>query len=249
MNPYFQNLCKIEFVLTYACTGACKHCSQGEHPKSGSHPDPETRAEVVKILATRYPLETVLVFGGEPLLYPNETAQIIAVARDAQIPHRQIITNGFFTSDEHKMRRTAKSLAESGVNDLLLSADAFHQETIPLETVHRFARLAKEAGIPVRIQPAWLKSAEDQNPYNEKTRAILQVFRKDGFEVGDGNIVFPEGNAKRYLAEYFTNSIPENPYVENPRDLHTLSIAPDGSVLQGNLHEKSILELMDTYKP
>ena len=22
---------RIEFVITYACTGRCKHCSQGEH--------------------------------------------------------------------------------------------------------------------------------------------------------------------------------------------------------------------------
>jgi len=28
-NQYLKNPNKIEFVVTYACTGHCKHCSEG----------------------------------------------------------------------------------------------------------------------------------------------------------------------------------------------------------------------------
>ena len=28
MNPYLQNLNRIEFLLTFACTGRCKHCAE-----------------------------------------------------------------------------------------------------------------------------------------------------------------------------------------------------------------------------
>ena len=35
MNQYFKNLNKIEFVVTNACTGRCKHCSEGEHNACG----------------------------------------------------------------------------------------------------------------------------------------------------------------------------------------------------------------------
>ena len=31
MNPYIKNLKKIEFIVTMACTGKCKHCSEGDH--------------------------------------------------------------------------------------------------------------------------------------------------------------------------------------------------------------------------
>lgn len=248
MNPNLKNLQKIEFVLTHACTGACKHCSQGMHSKNAPRLDPALAAEVVKRVSELYEIRTVMVFGGEPLLDADGAAEIIAAARDAKIPQRQIITNGFFTADRSKMCRTAKILAESGVNDLLLSVDAFHQETIPLETVRTFALFAKAAGIPIRLQPAWLKSPEDQNPYNEATRSILTCLQRDGFAVGDGNVIFPEGNAKRYLSEYFTDFIPNNPYLEDKRNLQTLSVDADGSVLNGNLYEKSILEIMEEYQ-
>lgn len=29
MNEYIKNLNRIEFVVTRACTGKCKHCSEG----------------------------------------------------------------------------------------------------------------------------------------------------------------------------------------------------------------------------
>jgi len=249
MNPYLKRLNKIEFVLTRACTGACRHCSQGDHPKSGKHLPPSLAAELIRQVTARFSIRTVMVFGGEPLLFPEATAGILSAARDAGVPHRQLITNGYFTRSRDKMGQVVQMLKESGVNDLLLSVDAFHQETIPSETVRAFALLAKEAGIPLRLQPAWLVCSADPNPYNRKTRALLQLFQRDGFEVGSGNVVFPEGNAKKYLAEYFSDSMPENPYEEDPRSLCTLSVDADGSLLGQSLHTTPALQILQQYKP
>ena len=146
------------------------------------------------------------------------------------------------------IRSVAGRLAECGVNDLLLSVDAFHQETIPLGAVKGFARAAKEQGIPIRLQPAWLVSQEHKNPYNEKTRAILESFADLDIPVGDGNVIFPEGNALKYLAEYFADGAPENPYEEDPRDVRCISFSPDGGVLDGNAKEKDILEIIESYR-
>ena len=244
MNAYLNHLEKIEFVLTDACTGACKHCSQGDHKKRGSCLDAELAAKAVADITSFYPIKTVMVFGGEPLLYPEATARIMKAAKDAEIPHRQIITNGYFTKDPARMEQVAHLLAKSGVNDLLISVDAFHQETIPLETVRRFSLFAKNAKIPLRLQPAWLVSPTDENPYNKITRSILDALKRDGFPESDGNVVFPEGNARKYLAEYFTDTVPENPYVENPKDLHCLSVDADGSLRGQSLYEKSVLEII-----
>ncbi len=249
MNPYLKNLNKIEFVLTFSCTGACRHCSQGDHPKGGKCLDPDLAAKVIEQVTSRFSIQTVMVFGGEPLLFPEATAKILSAARDACVPHRQLITNGYFTQKKEKLQNVVRALAESGVNDLLLSVDAFHQETIPLEQVRAFALPAKKAQIPIRLQPAWLVDPRDSNPYNRKTRAILDVLQQDGFALGTGNIIFPEGNAKKYLAEYFTDSRPENPYVEDPTDVRTLSIDPDGALLGQSLQEKSILQILDEYRP
>ena len=107
-----------------------------------------------------------MAFGGEPLLYVDATCAIMRAALEMNVPKRQIITNGYFSKNPDKIRAVADMLAESGVNDLLLSVDAFHQETIPLEPVVRFARELLSLSVPVRTQPAWLVSSDDDNRYN-----------------------------------------------------------------------------------
>ncbi len=249
MNPYLKNLNKIEFVVTYACTGRCKHCSEGDHPSCGERIDPGIAADAVRKIAAEYDIQTVMTFGGEPLLYPDAVYAIMTAANELNIPKRQVITNGYFSKNADKIREVSERLAACGVNDLLLSVDAFHQETIPLDVVKQFAAEAEKCGIPIRLQPAWLRSATDDNPYNRKTREILNSFVDMDITANEGNIIFPEGNALKYLAEYFMDSLPENPYVEDPRDVRCVSFEPNGNVLGGNIYERDIMEIIRDYVP
>jgi hypothetical protein len=248
-NPYLKNLNKIEFVVSYACTGRCKHCSEGDHALCGERIDPQIAADAVRSIAAEYDIRTVMTFGGEPLLYPEAVYAIMNAAWELEIPHRQIITNGFFSKDRQKIREVVERLAACGVNDLLLSADAFHQETIPLDIVKSFAREVKEKGIPIRLSPAWLVNKTDDNPYNRKTCEILNVLSSMGIPVGDGNVIFLEGNARKYLAEYYAESIPANPYVEDPRDVRCISFSPNGDVLNGNVYHRNIIDIIKDYIP
>ena len=235
--------------MTYACTGRCKHCSEGDHTSCGERIDPQIAADAVRKIAAEYDIKTVMTFGGEPLLYPDAVCAIMTAAKELNIPKRQIITNGYFSKNADKMADVAQRLAACGVNDLLLSVDAFHQETIPLDVVKRFAAEAKKCGIPIRLQPAWLRSATDDNPYNRKTREILDSFKDMGIPTNEGNIIFPEGNALKYLADYFTDELPENPYVEDPCDVRCVSFSPNGDVLGRNVYERDIMEIIKDYEP
>ena len=249
MNPYLKNLNKIEFVVTYACTGRCKHCSEGDHASCGERIDPQIAADAVRKIAAEYDIKTVMTFGGEPLLYTDSVYAIMKTAKELNIPKRQVITNGYFSKNTDKIHEVAEQLAACGVNDLLLSVDAFHQETIPLNVVKQFAAEAKKCGIPICLQPAWLRSVVDDNPYNRKTREILDSFADMDITANEGNIIFPEGNALKYLAEYFTDELPENPYVEDPRDVRCVSFEPNGDVLGGNVYERDIMEIIRDYLP
>ena len=211
--------------------------------------DPQIAADAVRKIAAEYDIKTMMTFGGEPLLYPDAVERIMTAAKELNIPKRQIITNGYFSKNADKIRAVAEGLAACGVNDLLLSVDAFHQETIPLDVVKQFAADAKACGIPIRLQPAWLRSATDDNPYNRKTREILDSFADMDITANEGNIIFPEGNALRYLAEYFSDELPENPYVEDPRDVRCVSFEPKGDVLGGNVYEHDIMEIIRDYLP
>lgn len=250
MNKYLKNLNRIEYVITLACTGKCKHCSEGDHKNSGESIDRDAAVKALHKVAGVYPIKTVMTFGGEPLLCPETVFAIHAAARDLNIPHRQIITNGFFSKNPEKISAVAKGLAESGVNDILLSVDAFHQETIPLEYVKDFAKAVKDAGVPIRTQPAWLVSPDADNHYNAKTCEILSEFRNLGIEPNDGNVIFPSGNAIKYLSEYFD---PENeivdPYIEDEYDIRSLSFSENGDVLGGNIYHRDILDIINKYDP
>ena len=250
-NSFLQNLKRLEFLITFACTGQCKHCSEGEHAHAGEFLRGDIAAEMVRKVAENYSIDSLMTFGGEPLLYPEVVCKIHAAASDAGIPQRQVITNGFFSKDEDKIRSVAENLAASGVNDLLLSVDAFHQETIPLEPVLTFAKAVIDAKIPnFRVHPAWLVGEDADNPYNNKTREILVVFNAIGIPTSSGNVVFPSGNALKYLGEYFDMSKPHvSPYAENPSDITAICVVPNGEILGSNIYEADILEILEKYVP
>ena len=248
MNKYLKNLNKIECVVTYACTGKCKHCSEGEHSSCGERIDPQIAANAVRKIASEYDIKTVMTFGGEPLLYPDAVYAIMSTAKELNIPKRQVITNGYFSKNVDKISEIAKRLAECGVNDLRLSVDAFHQETIPLDTVKVFAKEAKEHELPIKLQPAWLVSASDRNEYNQKTWELLESFKSMDIPITDGNVIFPEGNALKYLGKYFNGNIPKNPYIEDEHDVRCISFSPNGDVLGGNIYRSDIMDIIAKYK-
>ena len=252
MNEYIKNLNRIEFVITNICTGHCKHCSEAEKRTSNQHLNSDMAADVVTKVASKYQISSVMTFGGEPLLHPDVVCSIHAAAQKSKIPKRQIITNGFFTKNEEEINQIANQLAQNGVNDILLSVDAFHQETIPVYIVKQFAKAIQKTKISIRIRthPAWLISPDAKNDYNQKTSELLEEFMSIGIQHSKGNVIFPSGNAIKYLSEYFDENTPYvNPYKENPKDIHAICIFPDGAVLNGNLNQADILDILDHYTP
>ena len=249
MNKYLKNLNRIEFVVTMACTGKCKHCSQGEH-RSSENIDKHIAADAVRKIAGEYDIQSVMTFGGEALLYPETVFEIHKAAREMNIPKRQLITNGYFSKDYDRIKLVAEKLAESGVNEILLSVDAFHQETIPLGYVKMFAQAVKENDFEIKVHPAWLVSFEDNNSYNIKTKEILKQFNDVGIQTAEGNIIFPSGNALVYLSEYFDLSKEtKNPYDEDPYDVKAICFSANGDILGSNIYKENINKILSDYSP
>ena len=250
MNKYLKYLDRIEFVVTMCCTGKCRHCSEGEHTTGSPHIDTDIAVKTIKDVCSRYDIRSLMTFGGEPLLYPETVAAIHKTAYEMGIPERDIITNGYFSKDKKRIEQVASMLRESHIQRVMLSVDAFHQETIPLEPVEFFADTLKENGVYVEISPAWLVDRNADNPYNSVTSELIGKFAAKGFEIGNGNVIFPQGNALKYLGEYFKDGeVVSNPYEESPYDIRSLCIGCDGSALNGNLCEKDVLQLIEEYSP
>ncbi len=247
MNKYLKNLNRIEFVVTMACTGKCKHCSQGEH-KNSDNIDKALAANAVRKIAEEYAVKSVMTFGGEPLLCYETVCEIHKAAKEMNIPQRQLITNGYFSKDFDKISLVAQKIIDCGVNEILLSVDAFHQETIPLEYVKAFANAVNVPNVSLRVHPAWLVSPKDNNPYNNRTKEILAEFNQMGIGTSEGNVIFPSGNALRYLSEYFDLSTEhKSPYWEDPTDIRAICFSANGDILGSNIYRQDIIGILDTY--
>ena len=79
---------------------------------------------------------------------------------------------------------------------------------------------------------------------------VLKEFEDLKIPIGAGNVIFPSGNALKYLGEYFDEELSySSPYDEDPYDIRAISFSPDGSILNGNIHSKTILDILEEYQP
>jgi hypothetical protein len=260
-----MNLKRLEFVVTYRCNSHCKHCQVDESRRHllPQAIDAQLAAGIVRSIAREHPLTSVMTFGGEPLLYLDAVCAIHQAAMDCGIPARQIITNAGFPPTKSLAERVAQRLSASGVNEMCISVDAFHQEYIPLEVVERNVRAYLAAGITeLAWNPCWVVAPEADNPYDRRTRSILQELSHLPVRAGTGNLLQPAGSAQQYLKAYFPpkqlipqGSCEDRPYTSRLDEIDSISIAPDGGVdicsdwMIGNARETDILDILRAYEP
>jgi MoaA/NifB/PqqE/SkfB family radical SAM enzyme len=260
-NTYIKNIQRVEFTINNSCTSRCKHCSEGKLPAT-HHLDSKRAGKVLEDLSKCNQIDSIMTFGGEALLYPETVCDIHRVAKICNIPNRQLITNGCFSKKSERIKEVAKMLEESGVNDILLSVDCFHAEFLSLEWEREFAMaLCESYRGRLRLQPSWLVSEEDDNPYNRKTRECLAYFDDLHLERNEGDVIFPEGNACIYLSEYFKKE-PMDYSFQCGKALYTtpldevseLMIDCNGDVLPcyypiGNILKEDIVSILSRYNP
>ena len=263
MSKYL-NVNRIEFAVTYLCNGKCRHCySSPKLENFAGHIDKDLAAEIVRKVAKKYHPRSVMTFGGEPLLYPEVVYAIHKEATDIGIPVRNVITNGYWSNDFKKIREIAIKLKEAGVNSVDISVDAFHQEYIPLSIVRKAAEECLEVGIEeVSWNPCWVISEKHDNPWNRKTRFILEELKDIPITECGGNVMEPDGLALINLKEYLPvkERIPKGkcgdfPYTNALDAVKVILIEPDGSVAVcdefyiGNASKTDIVELLESYNP
>jgi len=147
---------------------------------------------------------------------------------------------------------------------MLLSVDAFHQETIPKEIVYDFAKSICDAGIEnIKLQPAWVVNKDYNVHYNSATYDILAFFDALKLETSEGNNIFLSGNAKQYLSQYYdapklnlADKCGTMPYTSPLGfiEISSISINPNGDVMLcsfaiGNIYTEDIAGIIARYNP
>ena len=147
-------------------------------------------------------LESFMVFGGEPMLFPDQTISAFSKAQKQRIPKISMLTNGVWGKTEQKAEELACRMEKSGLNILGISVDAFHQQFIPLEYPQRAALASIHAGISeVTWNVTVVESLSGKNKYDRKTAKILKLLKPVGIEA-HMHKVLPVGRAARNLRRY-----------------------------------------------
>lgn len=157
-------------AVTYRCNSGCRHCQIPTPPSSGCV-DPTLFKRLLKSLVNKG-LKQVCLWGGEPLLEREVVFELLLTCKDLGVKSI-VITNGFWGKDKGIADEIAAGLAKNGLDSLHISADPFHQECIPLESVKQALISSVDAGIPeVEWVGKYPGGMESENPFNEKMRKI-----------------------------------------------------------------------------
>jgi MoaA/NifB/PqqE/SkfB family radical SAM enzyme len=161
-------------------------------------------------------LESFMVFGGEPMLYPNQAITILEKANKLRIPSIDMITNGFWGKDKNQAEKFAVKLKSAGLNMLSISVDAFHQQYIPIE----YPKNAALASVNTRIENVlWnvtvVEDIDAENEYDKRTKQILKALEPVGIEAHIHKII-PVGRAARNLRGYLQQETLSGPCTGDP---------------------------------
>jgi hypothetical protein len=227
------------------------------------HINKSLAVRIVRKVGEKYKPESIMTFGGEPLLFPEIVCAIHEEAMNVGIPYREVITNAYWSKDSKRTEKIAKNLAKSGVNNIYISVDAFHQEQIPLNIVRKTAESCLKEGIENIVwNPCWVVSEDDNNQYNQKTKSILKGLGDLPIKKSEEDIVEPDGLALINLKEFLPpkEKFPQGkcgdmPYT-NPLDsIKNICVEPDGRIAVcndfhiGNAFETDIIDLIENYDP
>jgi len=255
---------RVEFSVTYLCNGRCIHCYAPKQKEGYPlHIDASLAVGIVENVGRVFNVESVMTFGGEPMLFPEVVYSIHREATRQEVSRRELITNGYWSDDIRVVKEIANGLKNCGVNQIHFSVDVFHQEHIPLGNVRAAIESCLEAGIEdLSLNPCWLVSEDDDNEYNQETRSILDELSGLSVRVSEGNTVEPSGLALVNLKEFLPprERLPlgrcgDMPYTEPLDHVSCISVEPDGRVAVcdefylGDASESDILRLIEGYNP
>ncbi|MHB1317496.1 MAG: radical SAM protein, partial [Anaerolineae bacterium] len=123
----------LKIHLTYQCSAACDHCRFSCTPSPGPLLDAQTAVDTARALQQTNDLDTVVILGGEPGLFPERTLGLTSSLRSAGLQVRIETNASWAASDEHAQRFLGP-LFEAGAS-VMFSLDAFHERHVPPERV------------------------------------------------------------------------------------------------------------------
>jgi hypothetical protein len=116
----------------------------------------------------------VHIGGGEPLLRPDNLAEILEIACRMGVSVEYVETNSSWFKDLESAKRMLCNLREKGLNTLLVSISPFHNEHIPFFKVKEVIESCRKTGITVF---PWINGFyKDLNEFDDLKTHTLKEF-------------------------------------------------------------------------
>jgi len=254
-----MNLKRLEFTLTTKCNSECIYCQAEASPLNNEVMDVEDAHGYLTETYAVSKLESFLVFGGEPMLFPSRAISIFEKARRLNILRIEMLTNEIWGKNKRRAEELATRLKASGLNELGISVDAFHLQFIPLEYPRNAAQASVAAGIDqVTWNVAVVESLKSENEWDKKTAEVLKVLEPVGIDAHVHRII-PVGRATRNLQQFFRQESLDGPCAGDPilenalTNPECITIEPSGEVdicwnlTIGNAKEKPLSQIILEY--
>ena len=165
-------------ILTYWCNARCASCYVCCGPDRTEWLSTDDALAVWRGLIDASPHGCrIHLAGGEPFGDWPRLIDLCRRAADAGLtPLEKVETNAFWATDERIVRERAEALGDVGVATLVISADPYHQQFVPIERVRLASRVAEDVlgGDRVRVRWAdWLVDGFDTDAVSDAERAEL----------------------------------------------------------------------------
>ena len=250
---------RLEFTLTTKCNSQCIHCQADASPLRNDVMDVEDAHNYLTEAIAVSDIQSFMVFGGEPMLYPERAMAIFEMAHQLGIPRIEMITNGVWGRDMENAEKLAEKLKTAGLTKVNISVDAFHAQYIPIEYPRNAALALLKAGVEdVKWNVAVIKSINADNEYDKKTKQMLKKLEPVGIGASFVKIM-PVGRAEQNLRELFRREPLIGPCEGEPiignalKNPESICIEPTGQVnicwdlAIGNAREKPLSRIISEY--
>jgi hypothetical protein len=169
--PSSERLC-VNVILR--CNLTCAHCNVGSHPQREER---LSSTYVEELLAAGWAVgkRHVTFSGGEPFLERRSLQSAVGAA--GRLGYAiDVETNAFWARTPMVATTLLRPMRDAGLQGLVLSADAFHADVMPLEKTVNAGLAAKELGLLVEVN-----FCPSTDPVVDGV--ILATLERAGFEV------------------------------------------------------------------
>lgn len=194
----------------FRCVAHCRHCGVEAGPKDERQMDDDVVRAIVREACDVPELKIVSFYGGEPMLRADfilEQCSILSAHHKAVM----IYTNGFWGITEARAREWLERMRTAGVVRVVLSADQFHSEFVPLERVRNVLRARSHVPeIGVTLSVVDTVSVRSDRVIDELDGLLdgVDVFAIDAVPIGRAT-TFPESEFSKNFTSFDALPCPE----------------------------------------